>query len=58
MTREEAIARIIDHMIVHHMEEPGAVKITEALSMAVEALRKLDSIEKIVEQHDADKMEM
>ena len=38
MTREEAIARIKDHMIVHKMYEPRAVYISEALDMAIKAL--------------------
>lgn len=39
MTREEAIARIKDHMSVHKYEE-RAVKITEALNMAISALQQ------------------
>lgn len=40
MTREEAIERIRDHMIVHEMNEPRAIYISEALSMAIEALEQ------------------
>ena len=39
MTREEAIARIKDHMSVHKIYEERAVKITEALNMAIDALK-------------------
>jgi hypothetical protein len=38
MTREEAIKRIKYHKIVHKMNEPNAIKISEALDMAIEAL--------------------
>ena len=38
MTKEEAIARIKDHMIVHKMNEPRAIYISEALNMAISAL--------------------
>lgn len=40
MTREEAIARIKDHKIVHKMNEPRAIYISEALDMAIEALNR------------------
>lgn len=40
MTREEAIARIKDHMIVHKMNEPRAIYISEALNMAIKALEQ------------------
>ena len=39
MTREEAIKRIKHHKIVHKMDEPNAIKISEALDMAIEALK-------------------
>jgi len=39
MTREEAIARIIDHKIIHKMKEPRAIYISEALDLAIEALK-------------------
>lgn len=38
MTREEAIARIKNHKIVHKMNEPRAIYISEALDMAIQAL--------------------
>ena len=40
MKIEEAIRRIEDHMRVHRMEEERAVLITEALGMAIEALKE------------------
>lgn len=41
----EAKRRIIDHMIVHHMEEePNCYYITEALYMAINALGAIDQI--------------
>ena len=40
MTREEAIKRIKYHKIVHKMDEPNAIKISEALDMAIKALQK------------------
>ena len=44
MTREEAIARIKDHMSVHKIYEERAVKITEALNMAISALEQPEII--------------
>lgn len=38
MTREEAIARIIEHKVIHKMNEPRAIYISEALDMAIQAL--------------------
>lgn len=46
MTKQEAIARIVDHMIVHEMNEPRAIHISEALNMAIEALKKEPILEK------------
>lgn len=40
MTNEEAIKRIVDHMTTHKMNEPRAIKISIALQMAIEALKK------------------
>lgn len=40
MTNEEAIKRIVDHMTIHKMNEPRAIKISMALQMAIEALEK------------------
>ena len=48
MTREEAIARIQEHMIAHKMEEPRSVLISVALNMAIEALSKEIILDKIV----------
>ena len=42
MTNKEAVWRIKDHMIVHHLSEPRAILITEALEMAIKALEKED----------------
>lgn len=39
MTRNEAIDRIREHMAIHKLNEPRAVKITEALNMAIEVLK-------------------
>ena len=39
MTREEAIGRIKDHMIAHHMGEYPHIRIKEALDLALAALR-------------------
>ena len=44
MTREEAIARIKDHMSVHKIYEERVVKITEALNMAISALEQPEII--------------
>lgn len=40
MTNEEATVRIKNHMKIHKMHEPQAILISEALSMAIEALEK------------------
>lgn len=40
MTKEEAIARIKDHKIVHKINEPRAIYISEALDMAIKALEQ------------------
>lgn len=40
MNREGAITRIKDHMSVHKICEERAIKITEALNMAIEALQQ------------------
>lgn len=40
MTREEAIARIREHMIIHKSKEPRAIYITEALEMGIKALEQ------------------
>ena len=45
MTKEEAISRIREHMAIHKLNEPRAVKITEALNMAIEALKERQPIE-------------
>ena len=49
MTREEAIARIRDHKIVHKMNEPRAIYISEALDMAIKALEAWDNLFKSYE---------
>lgn len=51
MTREEAIERIRDHMFVHKMYEERAVKITEALKMAISALEQLEPCEDVVSKN-------
>lgn len=38
MTYKEAALRILDHMEVHRLQEPCAVRITEALNIAVRVL--------------------
>jgi hypothetical protein len=43
VTKGEAISRIKDHMDIHFkLEYPKAIKITEALVMAIEALKNQD----------------
>ena len=42
MTKEEAIARIKDHIDVHHIREDRAIKIAQALNMAIEALERTE----------------
>ena len=45
MTREEAIDRICEHIVIHKLNEPRAVKITEALNMAIEALKQPEIVQ-------------
>lgn len=40
MTKEEAVARIKDHIEIHRYHGRNAVKIFEALNMAIESLEK------------------
>lgn len=40
MTKKEAIARIKDHIVVHRYLERNAVKILEALDMAIKSLEQ------------------
>lgn len=47
MTREEAIARIKDHKIIHKMAEPRAIYISEAFDMAIKALEQEPILNKI-----------
>ena len=49
MTREEAINRIKDHMVVHHIGEYPHIKLKEALDMALSALRPVsrEQVEKV-----------
>lgn len=41
MTINEAIKRIKEHMVIHKMNEPQAIFISEALCMGINALEKL-----------------
>ena len=49
MTREEAIDRIKDHMVAHHIGEYPHIKLKEALDMALSALRPVsrEQVEKV-----------
>ena len=49
MTREEAINRIKDHMVAHHIGEYPHIKLKEALDMALTALRPVsrEQVERI-----------
>ena len=40
MTNAEAIERIKEHITIHHYTEPHAVRIGDALAMAIDALEK------------------
>ena len=40
MTNEEAIERINEHIAIHRYNEPQAIRIAEALQMAIEALKE------------------
>lgn len=47
MTIEEAIARIRHHKIIHKMDEPRAIYISEALDMAIKSLEQTSTLDKI-----------
>ncbi len=49
MTREEAINRIKDHMVVHHIGEYPHIRLKEALDMSITALRPVsrEQVEKV-----------
>lgn len=40
MTNEEAIERINEHIAIHRYNEPHAIRVAEALQMAISALEK------------------
>lgn len=44
MTREEAITRIKNHIEIHRYHAPNAVKIFEALDMAIKSLEQPEII--------------
>lgn len=48
MTKEEAVARIKDHIEIHKYHEQDAVKILEALDMAIKALEEPEPCEDAV----------
>lgn len=52
MTREEAIARIKNHITIHQLQEPRAVRISEALSMAIKALEQSEPCEDAISRSD------
>ena len=45
MTKEEAVARIKEHIEIHRYNERNAVKILEALEMAIKALEQPEPCE-------------
>ena len=49
MTNQEAIRRIKDHMDIHRMYEPKGTKISEALEMAIQALKREDKTRQMFE---------
>lgn len=48
MTNKEAIIRIKNHIMIHSLQEPREVGISEALSMAIKALGQSESCEDAV----------
>lgn len=56
MTREEAVARIKDHIEIHRYHERDAVKIFEALDMAIKALRQPEPCEDAVSREAVNKL--
>lgn len=51
MTSQEAISRIKIHNEIHSRKEHFAIKITEALQMAIEALKKQIPLQPIFWRH-------
>lgn len=56
MTREEAVARIKDHIEIHRYHERDAVKIFEALDMAIKAMERPDPCEDAVSRKAVEEM--
>ena len=52
MKIKEAIGRIEVHKEIHFLKEPRAIKITEALNMAIDALKKQDAIKPIYSDYE------
>lgn len=46
MTNKEAILRIEDHIRVHHIGKYPHIYIAEALNMAIDALKEIESVKK------------
>lgn len=47
MTLDEVISRIKAHIEIHKLKEPQAVYITEALNMAIEAIKEIQQYREI-----------
>lgn len=45
MTPQEAISRIREHMVVHHIGEYPHIELAEALNMAITALMNMEEVE-------------
>lgn len=56
LTREEAITRIKDHIEIHRYHERNAVKIFEALDMAIKALEQPEPCENAVSRTEVLRM--
>ena len=46
MTNQEAVWRIQNHILVHHIGEYPHIHIAEALNMAIEALKEIEIVKK------------
>ena len=51
MTIEETIGRIQDHKIIHKMNEPRAVHISEALDMAIRSLEAWEKVKAEIQKY-------
>jgi hypothetical protein len=50
MAIDEAIRRIDEHNYIHQSKEPRAIKISEALNVAMDTMRRYEKIKQILKE--------